>query len=109
MVIKINKEFNDVLDEIGSKISEDLMKLDSKTNPNNKQNIEEVNTSRESWSLDIKIGNKWSKMKVGSFIRQIFPGKYKEQEIFEFAQKYNAPIICETPTNEDSEYIISLF
>lgn len=107
MVIKINKELNDVLDEIGSKIAEDLMKLDGKENPNNKQKVEEVNISRESWSFDVKIANKWSKMKVGSFVRQIFPGKYKEQEIFDFAQKYNQLKKQPTtplPTSQISDY-----
>ena len=79
----------DIFDDIGDKVSEQLMRIEGDPIIDNEIGIEMVDKSSQDWSFDVKIGGKFRPMKVGQFIRYFLGTTFTEEEIRSFTQKYN--------------------
>jgi len=79
----------DIFDDIGDKVSDQLMKIEGDPILDNEIGIEMVDKSSQDWSFDVKIGGKYRPMKVGQFIRYFLGATFTEDEIKSFTQKYN--------------------
>ena len=79
----------DIFDDIGDKVSDQLMKIEGDPILDNEIGIEMVDKSSQDWSFDVKIGGKYRPMKVGQFIRYFLGTTFTEEEIKSFTQKYN--------------------
>ena len=75
--------------ETGSDVALELLDVDDKSLDNNLLDIELVDISKQDWSVDVKSHGKISQMKIGMFVRYLFPKKFKERDIFMFATLYN--------------------
>jgi hypothetical protein len=79
----------DIFDDIGDKVSDQLMRIEGDPILDNEIGIEMVDKSSQDWSFDVKIGGKYRPMKVGQFIRYFLGTTFTEEEIKSFTQKYN--------------------
>lgn len=84
--IDYSNEFAVILYQIDDDIANDLMQIDGVTN---QLGITKVDISEKDWHLDITIDGEVQTGKVGSFIREMFPGYYKKREITQFVVNYN--------------------
>jgi hypothetical protein len=88
--MKYTDKFWDILDEIGDKVSDIMIKAESNPSIDNHLNIDEIDKSMQDWCFDVKVGGKWRALKIGTFLREIFGSNtFSDKEIKEFSNKYN--------------------
>lgn len=88
-IIQFTDELWDILDDIGDKVSEFLMRIESNPSVENKINVEKVAKGRTDFNFEIMVDGKWRPIKVGVFIRYFSEGKFTSLDINNFIEKYN--------------------
>ena len=88
-LLQYTDKLYDIFDDIGDKVSDKLMGIESDPILDNEIGIEMVDKSQQDWSFDVKIAGKWRPMKVGQLIRYFLGNTFTEEEIRSFTQKYN--------------------
>ena len=89
-ILKYTDKLWDILDQIGGKVSDILIKAESNLHIQNDMNVEEVDKSIHEWCFDVRVGKKWRPIKIGTFLREFFgPQTFTEDEIKDFSEKYN--------------------
>ena len=71
----------DIFDDIGDKVSDQLMRIEGDPILDNEIGIEMVDKSSQDWSFDVKIGGKYRPMKVGQFIRYFLGTTFTEEDL----------------------------
>ncbi len=87
--VNLSDELVSILNEIGDDIAFAILDLENNPKVENKSGVSMIDTSSKDWMLHITFGKKESPVKIGSIIRDFYPGEFQEDEIYQFAKSYN--------------------
>ncbi len=90
-LINLTDQLYDVLDEMKSPISQDIIELERLVTIFNGLKIENVDLSKIDFCFDIITQGKKGKqsMKISRFVRYFFKNTFSQKEIYEFSKEYN--------------------
>jgi len=88
-MIAISNDLFKLLDKIGDDLAMAILNLDANANIKNPLGITKLDIAEKDWMLEATIGKKIGHIKIGTLIREFFPGEYREDDIYTFAKKYN--------------------
>ncbi len=90
-LLKISDQLWDVLDEMKSQISRDIIEIESSPTLFNGLRIEEIDLSISDYCFDVKVQGKEgiNHMKIGRFLRYFFKDSLSQKEMYYFALEYN--------------------
>jgi len=89
MMIIISNNLFKILDKIGDDIAMAILNLDQNGNIKNPLNISRLDISQKDWMFSASINGKTGFAKIGTIIREFFPGEFREDDILNFTKKYN--------------------
>jgi len=100
-LINYTDELWDILDDIGDKVSDFLMRLERNPNVNNSINAELIGKGKSDFNFELMVDGKWRPIKVGVFIRYFSEGEFSQNDIMSFISKYNK--LRKGQKNDDEE------
>ena len=88
-ILKFSDRLYEIFDDIDGPVAEALMRANNNSDVVNSFSSDLVDVSSVDWNFLLTVGNNKFMVKVAKFIRSIFPGKFNENELYGFCQKYN--------------------
>jgi len=102
--INFTDKFFDIIESIWAKdkseITYKVLELEKNPDIDNNLDITDIDVAGVPFDWNVKIGGKWSSMKIGRIIRSIFgPDMFPNEHVSDFIKKYNNAAGKTTPTS----------